>query len=276
MPKSVEEILSGNTETVETPEPVAATEAENVRPRDEKGRFASKAESPPADVAPTPEPEPEPTPQQPVDPDSDPKNWTYAAYRDEKTKRQREAERARAAEMRAQQLEARLQEFQSKQTPPPDQFADPEAYNSYWEQRLQQQERTFNDQIRRFQVNLSMKDAHRTHKEVFEQAYQALIDLAESGDRGPINEVLNSSDPGERVVSWFKAREIVSDPDGYRSKLEEELRAKLMAELQPQPQQVQPKPTMPSNLAAARSVGNRSGPEWSGPRPLADILSQRK
>lgn len=83
------------------------------------------------------------------------------------------------------------------------------------------------------------------------------------------------------AVEWHKRtealREIGSDPAGYRAKLEAEILAKhgLSPEAQT-PAGTQPAPVMPSNFAAARNVGNRSGPAWSGPATLDDIFATRK
>lgn len=84
------------------------------------------------------------------------------------------------------------------------------------------------------------------------------------------------------AVEWHKRtqalREIGNDPDGYRAKLEAEILAKhgLSPEAQPPAGTAAPAPVMPSNFAAARNVGNRSGPAWSGPASLDDIFATRK
>lgn len=258
--------------------------------RDDKGRFASgeKAEdvtvSAEPEPTPSPEPNPEPQPepqakpepvtaepvqQQPVDPDSDPKNWTYAAYRDEKAKRQQEAQRRQAAEQRARELEARFAE-QQRQTQAPDIFADPDGYR-------QHQESALNERIRNLEANFSLRLAHKSYGETFEQAYQAMVDAAEGGDRSIVQQVIASPDPGEAIVRWFKreqaSKEIGDDPAAYKERLKAEILAELQAKPTPQPT-VQPK-DMPSNLAGTRSVGVRTGPDWSGPQPIKDIFDRR-
>lgn len=278
--------------------------------RDEKGRFGSKkqaepeqvqAESQPeADATPQPEPEPqaveepkaspetpaEPEPQQPAEPDpeADPKNWTYAAYRDEKAKRQEAMRKAQALETELAQHRAfrEQMEQQARRQPPPDQFADPEGYNAYWENRLQEREQAFQNQLRDQQANLSLRLAHKEHGEDFEQAYSTMISMAENGDRSIVQAVAQSPDPGETLVRWFNTyrvqQEIGNDPASYRERIRQEVLAEFEKERGTQsetPQQPQSGVQMPSNLAGQRSVGPRTGPAWGGPSPIADIFDRR-
>lgn len=85
-----------------------------------------------------------------------------------------------------------------------------------------------------------------------------------------------SPNPFAAAVQWHQhtstMSEIGSDPAAYRAKVEEEIRAKVMAELQTGQGGAQSAPVMPSNFAAARNVGNRTGPAWSGPQPIQTIF----
>ncbi len=53
------------------------------------------------------------------------------------------------------------------------------------------------------------------------------------------------------------------------SQLEQQLREKIMAEMHAN---VPTQPTMPPSLSSKRNVGNRSGPAWTGPKSLDELL----
>lgn len=96
---------------------------------------------------------------------------------------------------------------------------------------------------------------------------------------GVYQQIMAQRNPYTAVVEWHKRHqtqaEIGSDPEAYKAKLREDLKAEILAELQgAQQEQAQAVPVMPSNLAGARNVGTRSGPAWSGPQPLNDIFKR--
>ena len=63
-------------------------------------------------------------------------------------------------------------------------------------------------------------------------------------------------------------KEVGDDPTSYRQKLEEEIRTKLLAELQPGA----PKVNLPTSLAGVRSSATRSAPAFTGPTPLDNMF----
>lgn len=63
-------------------------------------------------------------------------------------------------------------------------------------------------------------------------------------------------------------KEVGDDPASYRQKLEEEIRTKVLAELQPGA----PKVSLPTSLAGARSSATRSAPAFTGPTPLDNMF----
>lgn len=272
MTKSVEEILSGSEpareQSVNTAEPAteAPQEAESGRARDDKGRFASPRPEPAEGEAAQPAVTEQPPPQPVVDPDS--KGWRYEAYKDEKEKRQKAQARAQTLERENFAYRQRLAE-KEKQASAPDMFADPDGYNTYRDQSI-------DEKLRKQEANFSFRLAHRDHKEVFDNAFQEMIGRAQNGDRSVVRSVMESTDPGETLVRWFKrdqiTKEVGDDPVAYREKV----RAEVLAE-QNQPTAKQPVANgpMPSNLAAVRSVGSRSGPQWGGPAPIPDIFDRR-
>jgi hypothetical protein len=100
-------------------------------------------------------------------------------------------------------------------------------------------------------------------------------------DPADFQRVLNSPNVFAAAVEW-KARqdalaEIGDDPASYK----ERLKAEFLAEMQQNGSGAvtnngQPKPVMPSNLAAARNVGSRTGPNWGGPPSIADIFNRKR
>lgn len=75
------------------------------------------------------------------------------------------------------------------------------------------------------------------------------------------------------LVEWYDRRTF--DPAAKEAEIE----ARVLAKYGIDPgRQAQPKPApvMPSNIAGARNVGSRAGPEWAGPTPIEDIFASRK
>jgi hypothetical protein len=201
-------------------EPKQEQEAKEQRARDEKGRFAAKAEQEAEEAPLVVETQPEQPKEGKVD-----HRIPLTELLNEREKRQAEQRRAEAALRELEELRKQLQ------APPkqvPDQFAQPEAYNEYWEQRIAEQQNSFQQAMRNQEANISLRLAHMQHGETFEQAYNALIEKAESGDRGPAQAVANSPDPGRTLVEWYSRektlQEVGTDPNAYvQKKLEEAL-----------------------------------------------------
>ncbi|MDH2052543.1 hypothetical protein [Achromobacter marplatensis] len=70
--------------------------------------------------------------------------------------------------------------------------------------------------------------------------------------------------------------EIGSDPNAYREKLKEQVKAELAQQAPAHTEQpaaaAAPAPRIPQSLATAHSVGARTAPSWTGPTPLDNIL----
>ena len=98
--------------------------------------------------------------------------------------------------------------------------------------------------------------------------------------------MLKTRHPFGAMVEWHKRSqaqaEIGNDPEAYKAKLRDELKAEILAELNGGNQQRQAKPgqqaavVMPTDLAGARNVGSRSGPAWGGPQSLTDIFDRTR
>lgn len=115
-------------------------------------------------------------------------------------------------------------------------------------------------------------------------AEKAFIEAVQNRQLDPADyqKVVGSPNRYAAAVQWHKRQqaqaEIGPDPAAYRAKVEAEILAKhgIQPPANGQQQQPTPAPVMPSNLATARNVGNRSGPAWAGPQPLESIFAQKR
>lgn len=177
------------------------------------------------------------------------------------------------------QLVGRLPQNQpQQQTEEVDRFsqlvADPDAY-------LGQQLTPVMAEIARTREVYSRRDAERAHgADKVQEAYQALDQAIRAGKlngNAVRAQLQRSIDPYGEIMEWHRNYQIVSDPDTYRAKMEQEIEAKLLEKhglAQGQP--AQKAQAMPSNFATARNVGARSGPAWGGPEPIKDIFERAR
>mgnify|MGYP006405685577 CR=1 FL=1 len=220
-----------------------------------------------------PQAEPEPS-------DDEPKGWQYAAYKDEKTKRQelekqasdyqRQLEQERQERLRYQQFYEQQQQAAVQQ--------DPRLMAQQISQTVEERVSSVEAKAR---LNMSEALALRDHgKEKVEIAKQAFQELAKSDPIAfkPLYEQFGTGrDPIGEIVKWHAKQETLAklgdDPDAY---IQAQVQAKL-AELQGVQPGQQGKPavnpnTMPTDLSQTRNVGTRTGSNWSGPTPLGDIF----
>lgn len=234
------------TEVVEdtAPEPVAEADT---RPRDENGRFAAKT-----GVDPEPQGEPDAVPPTDKLPKED-----YKAIREEREKRQN-------LERELEALKNQINQFQQEPpAPPPSLWEDEQS----WQMHLQQQILSQADQLSR--INAS-EMAARAQNPDFQEMYDLFNQMAA---QNPTIVQQAMADPHP----WGAAYKIAKN---YKSTQElgavdvNDLREKLKAELLEELQQGQTpvRTGIPASLTGERSVAPRSGPAWSGPRPLGDIL----
>lgn len=219
------------------------------------------------------------TPAEEAEPEGaeDPKGWQYAAYKDEKTKRQ-ELERS-ASVMKQQLAEAqrREQEWQHhlQRQQQPIQTAD--ELLSTVDQRMNQTEAT----MRRQMSETVCRQAHGD--EAVDAALKAFEELGVTNpqhQQALAEQHGYGQNPIDGLVKWHKQQQALSeigdDPNAYREKL----KAELLQELQgASPEQVlgKPKPNsaaMPTDFSQSQSMGKRTGSNWSGPTPLGSILGE--
>ena len=206
--------------------------------------------------------------------DDEPKGWQYAAYKDEKTKRQelekqaadfqRQLERERQERLKYEQFYQQQQQVAAQQ--------DPRI-------AAQQQQDYMAQMAQNARLDASEINARGSHgDEVVDAALQAL--QASPEGKAAYQTIMSSKHPWDAMVKWHKKQETLTklgdDPDAFiQSQVDAQVQAKL-AELQGvQPAQGKPglnPSTMPTDLSQNRNVGARSASNWSGPVPLENIF----
>lgn len=249
--KSLDELLGGEPAAEMNDAPVeqqaqpeeqpTETEAE-ARARDEKGRFAPKGDD--VDAPPA----------------SDPAKGLEAGISAERKKRQ-EAE-AELARIRA--------EFDAIKNPPQPAAPPPDIWENTegWQQHFGQQV------VSQASLNANLNMSEMLARDKFDDFDDMKAEFLSLAQQNPALAQQAMQDPHP----WRKAYQIAknartmtelgaTDLESMRAKMREELMAEMAASAVPQGNAM-----IPPTLSNERNVGNRSGPAWSGPRPLDDIL----
>lgn len=236
--KPLTELLN-DVEPQEIEQPIEAGPA-----RDEQGRFAPKGVN---ESAP---PAPDKLPQDVYEP--------LKAVRDEN----------KALKEKLAEFEARLnQPPPTPPAPPPDMFEAPEDWQSHFGGQVVQtavQQATLNARLDMSEMMV------RQNAEDFDEMKDVFLNLMKDN---PQLQQQALSDPHP----WHKAYQIAKNHKAMQElgatdvkSLEQKIREQVMAEMQAQVPPV--KPGLPPTLAAEQNVGSRSGPAWSGPRSLSELL----
>lgn len=187
----------------------------------------------------------------PVEPAKEQHLAPLTALLDEREKRQ--AAEREASELRAwrQQQEERQRAAQHRA---PDPRQDPDG-------ALEYQRTVFQQQLYNAKIGQSRFLAEQQFgKELVDEAFGFF-------DKNPAlsHQFVDHPSPFHAAVEFYKrqkvADEVGADPAAYRSKLEADIRAQIMAEMQ---QPAQPKPRLPGSLAAAPAAGGAGEPVSKG------------
>lgn len=256
-----------STEAPAAPETPPDQPQETEPSRDERGRFAAKAEetaSPqpeaPVEQAATPTPQPEPRDDHGIP------SWRLKEEADAK----REAlERASRYEREVEEMRRALAALQQQATPKPEVPQIWDNPDGYFDHRSREAIDPVKSEISQLREFYSQRDAIRTHgADAVKTAYVALDQAAKSGDPealAAVSRVKSSMDPYGDIVTWHKKQTIFStigdNPDAFVEKqLEEKLKdpayqAKLLERIRGQAQQrpstVTPLPPSLNRMAAA-------------------------
>ncbi|HEU4804996.1 MAG TPA: hypothetical protein VFS91_04190 [Nitrobacter sp.] len=242
-----------NEQPAEQAEPPAEEAPQQERDLDDKGRFIARdtgvEETPAAEEPPAATPAAEPERTVPL-----------KAHEDERRKRQE-------LERRAQYLEAQLAAIQRpQQTEQPAGFwDDPDARLEQFGEALIQRFEQRQAVNRANASEAAAKAKYQDYDEVIQEFHRAAAENPRL-----VAEMFNAPDPAE--FAYKKARsmrqiEEVGDLDALKAKLRAEWEAEVKASLTSSI-------TAPTTTAGLRSTGARTGPEWSGPTELGDILGR--
>lgn len=218
------------------------------QPRDESGRFKPKdGATAPAKTEATPAPVVETAntaDAQQQTSKEDREGW-IPSWRAREISEARKVERDRAEKAEAsartaqQQYEAlqrqnaefqrKIEELSKPKQEPVNLFENPDAFVGTWEQKLAQQQESFQSELRKVRLEQNLAFTAFQHKEEFPKAYEAFVTSVQGGDRALATRVFGSSDPGGAMVAWHRERQVISeigtDPNAYvQRKLEEALK----------------------------------------------------
>lgn len=148
----------------------------------------------------------------------------------------------------------------------------PDAYDDLNGALKHQQEST-QKALQNARLDMSEDMARTSHGD-------AIVDAAFAAFQEKLDPTLHASimasrSPWNEVVKWHKRQTVMSEIGDDPSAWKEQQRAAIRAELQEESQKVAEHVTQVGNapsLASEPNLGGRSGPGWSGPMSLNDIL----
>ena len=251
---SLEDLLSDKELDPVEPEPKTTGDDPEPEPKE-------PADPEPKDPAEPAEPKEPNDPSEPPSPkasETDEEPWTKKAVLDERRKRQ--------------ELEARLKELESKK--PPEEEAD---WYSKPEEAAQRQQAQFSQALWNQRVELSqdmMRERHEDYDDMearFVQMAQENPTLRAEFQKAP-NPARFAYDTAKKAAEY----EAMKDVDGYKAKLEAEMRKELEEKVRAEyeakaKKQAEKEAAIEPSLASAGNGGLKSS-DWSGPTPLDDIL----
>lgn len=226
-------------------QPVAEEPVEAGQPRDENGRFAPKG------VEESAPPAPGKLPQDVYEP--------LKAVRSEN----------QALKDKLAQLEQAIHAQQNPPAPAPDMFETPEDWQAHFGGQVVNQA----TQQATFIANLNVSEmlTRREHKEDFDEMKALFLNLVEENPTLR-QQALNDADPWEKAYQIAKTHKTMQQLGATDiPSLEQRIREQVMAEIQAQVPPVS-RPAIPPTLSAEQNVGGRTGPAWTGPKPLNELL----
>jgi hypothetical protein len=263
----LDQILNGSDpgdEIAPEPQIEAAPEPEaDDRPRDEQGRFLPKDTGEDVTETVTPAATPAAEPEQ--------ERVPIAALMGERQKRQHLEDRLREYD----EYFARLNSQPEQPQEAPDPFTDPDAHQAYViEQAVSKALERITPQLQRTQTLSRAEVSEMLARQKYED-YDAKIEIfKEAIQENPFlaQQVQQAADPATfayNAASKYQEAKSYGTASPSRAQLEAEIREKVIAELG-----LSNRPNVPTSLAGVRSVGSRTGPSWTGPTALDDILGR--
>ena len=164
-----------------------------------------------------------------------------------------------------EQLEALRREIQQPKEPPAPPPSVWEDENAWGGQLVSQAV-----QVSAYQSKLQMSEMLMAEQaEDFADIKQQLVEFV--GSNPAVNQqVAESQHPWRTAYQAFKNQQTMKELGATDlTTLREKMREELMAEMQANAPVV---PNVPPSLSTKRNVGSRSGPAWTGPKPLGELL----
>lgn len=276
--KSLDDIMSAKDETASTADQPAQDQEQ---PRGPDGKFATKqtGQEQPAQQQPDPQAQQQ---QEPAQQQTPPGFIPIQALDERLAKRD---EKYTELERNYQTLQRQLASLQQpKQEPPkpaPDFFENPdEAFRHRLNEALEPLQQADQKVIERFSRMMAVKDYTAP---VVDAAYKELERRVNENPQAnyPLYlRIMRAEHPYGELVTWHKEQSALTkfgaDPEEY---INREIERRMAEKAnggngQPQPQTQQPAATMPSSFTAASNQGPRSAPQWSGPKPLSEIMNR--
>lgn len=238
----LDHVLNGEPQEPQGEDKQAVTPPEPEKPADEP-----KGDTPPA--------EPAKGEGEPPAPESE-KHVPLSALEAERKTRQDWKEKAVRAEERQKALEAQLEQIRQQQPQQPQQPPSAEAL-------------VLNERF-----NMSEMMLRQQHEDVDEVIGRFMQEAEKNPALGA--ELRRQTHPYQWAYQYAKRLalmdEIGNDPNAYREKLKEQIKAELAQQQPAEPAPPKQSPQIPQSLASARSVGSRTASAYSGPTPLDAIL----
>jgi hypothetical protein len=254
MDGNIDDILNGNeptdephieAEAVEPEAPVEAAPETAERPRGPDGKFIPKGDTETAPPA-----------------AEDNGHIPIAALKDERQKRQ-------TLEQELATLRAQIaQQQQQPPQPAPDLWEDTPG----WQQHVTQEIGNNAAQFAAMNARLDTSEMLARDKfDDFDEVKAKFLELAQSNPM-LVEEAKADAHPWRKAYQIAKNHERMQslgavDVTSLEAKLREQIKAELMAEAQNK------LPSAPPSISGDRSVASRSGPAWSGPSSISDLLS---
>lgn len=256
---SLDEILNNEPQEEEIPESselrIDEEQAQaEARERDERGRFVAKGEKQEAEAPPAPQEE---------------GNIPIAALKDERAKRQ-------ALEAELQQLHQYLAQQQQQPQVVPDQWEDPEGFQQFLTNEAVSRAVAAAEQkaVETFSLQRIANHAaeYRADKPDYEQAINVFGQMAQVNPM-LIGQMQAARNPAEFAYETAKLQMEIAQHGGIEGLVNARIEARMQNQ-QAQYADVQNRlpSSAPPTISTDRSVGARSGPAWTGPSPLADLL----
>lgn len=223
--------------------------------------------------APKPEASAEPAPQETVaEGDKGQKMVPHEALHAEKQKVKRYTEEVAEFRKSNEALQKQINELlqrvpvpQQQQQQPADWYVDPPAA---FEQSIAPVLTPIQRQMQALESQITRMQAERVFGDKFGEFLSYVKENANDPEVVALNAAMDRvPDPFTYAKQWYDKKTF--DPDAER----ERIKAQLLEEMKSQQSQTPPA-VLPSNLAGARNVGARSGPQWSGPPSLQDIFKR--